>query len=84
MNENCVLIAKLIDHYTDLQYILAAQDPVKETEYQLKVIRTKLEAMKKKEEEVVEEQNSTKGYLLQIKAKLINKTIENLIKIQPR
>lgn len=45
MNENCVLIAKLIDHYTDLQYILAAQDPVKETEYQLKVIRTKLEAM---------------------------------------
>ena len=34
----------LIDEYTDLQRIIAAADPKKEAEYQLKIVKVKLQA----------------------------------------
>ena len=37
------LMEKLIQQYTDLQRILAADDPKKEAGYQLKAVKTKLE-----------------------------------------
>lgn len=35
---------RLIQQYTDLQRILAADDPKKEAEYQLKVVKARLES----------------------------------------
>ncbi len=39
------LLTILIDHYADLQRILKAEDSKKEVEYQLKLIKAKLESM---------------------------------------
>lgn len=45
MKENSVLITKLIDSYEGLQRIRTADDPIKETEFQLRITKAKLEAM---------------------------------------
>lgn len=39
------LAANLIDDYANLQRIIKAKEPTKEAEYQLNLIRAKLEAM---------------------------------------
>ncbi len=39
------LVTMLIDIYTNLQRILSSDDIQKETEYQLKVVKAKLESM---------------------------------------
>ena len=39
------LVTILIDHYADLQRILKSDDSTKEAEYQLKIIKKKLELM---------------------------------------
>ena len=39
------LVTMLIDIYTNLQRILSSDDIKKETEYQLKVVKAKLESM---------------------------------------
>lgn len=45
MEENVILITKLIDSYAGLQRIRSADDPIKETEFQLRITKAKLEAM---------------------------------------
>lgn len=44
MNEK-ELLTILIDQYADLQRILASDDSRKETEYQLRLVKAKLESM---------------------------------------
>lgn len=47
MEENMIqteLINNLIDLYTSLQRILTCEDPKKEAEYQLQIVKAKLEA----------------------------------------
>lgn len=39
------LVANLIDDYANLQRIIKAKEPIKEAEYQLKLIQAKLETM---------------------------------------
>ncbi len=45
MPTNSELIDNLIDEYSSIQRIIAADNPKKEAEYQLKLIKAKLESM---------------------------------------